>query len=144
MPSGFFRSTQRERLLRLNAGKKPTAMPVRRRVLSPAGAGSIFSKDTSGTKIVLNASSDIEFQDTASQTALGFATGTGTEIGRISGLLGSVQSPPLWQSPTFVLPAVPLWPIVAVVVAATVLTLVAAVVPTRLATRVAPVAALAE
>ena len=78
------------------------------------------------------------------------ATLTGLVLGVVYGwagaqsLLGSVQSPPLWQSPTFVLPAVPLWPIVAVVVAATVLTLVAAVVPTRLATRVAPVAALAE
>ncbi|WP_438353833.1 FtsX-like permease family protein [Microbacterium sp. CJ88] len=45
---------------------------------------------------------------------------------------------------TFVLPAVPLWPVVAVILATAVLTLVAAVVPTRLATRVAPVEALAE
>jgi putative ABC transport system permease protein len=59
-------------------------------------------------------------------------------------LLGSVAMPPSWQSPTFVLPAVPLWPIVVVVAATAALTLVAAVVPTRLATRVAPVAALAE
>lgn len=59
-------------------------------------------------------------------------------------VLGSVRFPPAWLSPTFVPPAVPLWPVVAVVVATAVLTLVAAVVPTRLATRVAPVAALAE
>ena len=45
---------------------------------------------------------------------------------------------------TFVWPAVPFWPVVAIVAATTVLTLVAAVVPTRLATRVAPVEALAE
>ena len=42
MPSGRFMLTQTERLLRLNAGKKPMARPVRRRVLSPAGAGSIL------------------------------------------------------------------------------------------------------
>ncbi|GAA2081030.1 FtsX-like permease family protein [Microbacterium hatanonis] len=59
-------------------------------------------------------------------------------------VLGSVRFPPAWLSPTFVPPAVPLWPVVAVVVATAVLTLVAAVVPTRLATRVAPVAALAD
>jgi len=59
-------------------------------------------------------------------------------------VLGSVRFPPAWLSPTFVPPAVPLWPVVAVVVATAVLTLVAAVVPTRLATRVAPVAVLAE
>jgi putative ABC transport system permease protein len=45
---------------------------------------------------------------------------------------------------TFIAPAIPLWPVVAIVLATAVLTLVAAVVPTRLATRVAPVAALAE
>ena len=44
------------------------------------GSGS-FSKDTSGTKIVVNASSDVEFATTGDQTALGFsagATGVGT------------------------------------------------------------------
>ncbi|AZS35810.1 ABC transporter permease YtrF [Microbacterium lemovicicum] len=45
---------------------------------------------------------------------------------------------------TLVAPAVPLWPIVAVVVGTAVLTLVAAVVPTRLATRIAPVEAIAD
>jgi putative ABC transport system permease protein len=59
-------------------------------------------------------------------------------------VLGSVRMPPTWSSPTFVLPAVPLVPLLVVIGATAVLTLVAAVVPTRLATRVAPVAALAE
>lgn len=78
------------------------------------------------------------------------ATITGLALGIVYGwagaqsLLGSVQVPPLWLSPTFVLPAVPWIPIVVIVVATAVLTLVAAVVPTRLATRVAPVEALAE
>ncbi|MGU3341582.1 flagellin [Methylobacterium mesophilicum] len=39
------------------------------------GAGS-FSKSTDGTKIVMNASADVEFKDTASQVALGFSAGT--------------------------------------------------------------------
>jgi putative ABC transport system permease protein len=45
-------------------------------------------------------------------------------------------------APTMVWPALPLVPLVVVIVATAVLTLVAAVVPTRLATRVAPVEAL--
>ena len=45
---------------------------------------------------------------------------------------------------TLVWPAVPLWPILAIVAGTALLTLVAAVTPTRLATRVAPVEALAE
>lgn len=45
---------------------------------------------------------------------------------------------------TFVPPALPVWPMVAVVGATALLTLIAAVVPTRLATRVAPIAALAD
>ncbi|KRA25609.1 peptide ABC transporter permease [Microbacterium sp. Root61] len=60
-------------------------------------------------------------------------------------LLGSVPvNPDLPPAPTLIWPAVPFWPIVVVIVATAVLTLVAAVVPTRLATRVAPVEALAE
>ncbi|MGU3341605.1 flagellar protein, partial [Methylobacterium mesophilicum] len=39
------------------------------------GAGS-FSKSTDGTKIVMNASADVEFKDAASQTAIGFKAGT--------------------------------------------------------------------
>ncbi|WP_342150329.1 flagellin [Methylorubrum sp. SB2] len=38
----------------------------------------IFAKDKSGQKIVMNASADIEFADTDSQTLLGFTAGTGT------------------------------------------------------------------
>ncbi|MCJ2071837.1 flagellar protein [Methylobacterium sp. J-030] len=39
------------------------------------GAGS-FTKSTDGTKIVINASSDVEFKTSADQTALGFTAGT--------------------------------------------------------------------
>jgi len=79
------------------------------------------------------------------------ATATGLVLGVLYGwagaqsLLGSIPTNP--DAPivgTFVWPAVPLWPVVAIVVATAVLTLVAAVVPTRLATAVAPVEALAE
>lgn len=78
------------------------------------------------------------------------ALGTGLVLGVAYGwagaqsLLGSVAIPPSWQSPTLVWPAVPFWPVVVIVAATTVLTLVAAVAPTRLATRIAPVEALAE
>jgi putative ABC transport system permease protein len=78
------------------------------------------------------------------------ATATGLLLGVLYGwaaaqsLLGSVRVPPLWLSPTFVAPAVPWIPVVVIVVATAALTLVAAVVPTRLATRVSPVEALAE
>lgn len=59
-------------------------------------------------------------------------------------LLGSVDIPPDWQTPTFVAPALPWIPISVVVIATAVLTLVAAVVPTRVATRVTPVSALSD
>ncbi|MEZ3159067.1 ABC transporter permease [Microbacterium sp. BWT-B31] len=60
-------------------------------------------------------------------------------------LLGSIPlDPDAAGGGNLVLPAVPVWPVVAIVVAAAILTLVAAVAPTRLATRVAPVEALAE
>jgi putative ABC transport system permease protein len=60
-------------------------------------------------------------------------------------LLGSVPIDPVTpRTMNFVAPAVPFWPLVIVVAATALLTLVAAVVPTRLATRVAPVEALAE
>ena len=78
------------------------------------------------------------------------ATFTGLVLGIAYGwaaaqsLLGAVPMPPSFSAPTLVAPAVP-WLLVAILVAATaVLTLVAAVVPTRLATRVAPVEALAD
>lgn len=76
---------------------------------------------------------------------------TGLVLGIVYGwagaqsLLGSVPVDlSLPRGATFVWPAIPVWPVVAVIAATTVLTLVAAVVPTRLATRVAPVEALAE
>ena len=42
------------------------------------GAGAIFSTDSTGTKIVLNAQADVEFQNSASQTALGFTASATT------------------------------------------------------------------
>ncbi|WP_191905729.1 ABC transporter permease [Microbacterium caowuchunii] len=79
------------------------------------------------------------------------ATLTGLVLGVVYGwagaqsLLGTVPADPtLPREPTFVLPAVPLVPVLVILVATAVLTLVAAVVPTRIATRVAPVEALAE
>ncbi len=79
-------------------------------------------------------------------TALAFGLVLGIAYGWVGAqsLLGSVRIPPAWEAPTFITPAVPLLPVLIVVGATAVLTLVAAVVPTRLATRVAPVAALAE
>ncbi|MDN3496162.1 FtsX-like permease family protein [Planococcus sp. APC 4015] len=81
---------------------------------------------------------------TIASTLVGLVLGIAYGWAGAQSLLGSVAMPPLWMSPTFVLPAIPLWPIVGIVVATAVLTLVAAVVPTRLATRVSPVEALAE
>ena len=46
--------------------------------LNTAAGSTMFSKDTSGKKIVLNASADVEFKTAADQTALGFGAGTGT------------------------------------------------------------------
>ncbi|WP_279070945.1 FtsX-like permease family protein [Microbacterium lacticum] len=59
-------------------------------------------------------------------------------------LLGAVRVPPAGEAPTLVAPAVPWLPVLVVVGATAVLTVVAAVVPTRLATRVTAVEALAE
>ncbi|WP_430912572.1 flagellin [Methylobacterium sp. sgz302541] len=42
------------------------------------GVGNAFTVDSTGKKVVINASADIEFADTASQTTLGFSAGTGT------------------------------------------------------------------
>lgn len=79
-------------------------------------------------------------------TALVLGLVLGTLYGWIAAqsLFGSVPIPPDWSSPTFVAPAVPWLPVTVVIVATAVLTLVAAVVPTRLATRVTAVEALAE
>ena len=81
---------------------------------------------------------------TITAAATGLVLGIAYGWAGAQSLLGSVPVPPSGQSPTLVWPAVPLWPVVAIVAATAVLTLVAAVVPTRLATRVAPVEALAE
>ncbi|MCW3492409.1 ABC transporter permease [Microbacterium sp. SSM24] len=81
---------------------------------------------------------------TIAAVATGLVLGTAYGWAGAQSLLGSVPVPPLWQSPTFVAPAVPWVPVLLIVVATAVLTLVAAVVPTRLATRVAPVEALAD
>lgn len=79
-------------------------------------------------------------------TALAFGLVLGGLYGWIGAqsLLGSAAVPPAWSSPTFVAPAIPWMPVLIVVAATAVLTLVAAVVPTRLATRVTAVEALAE
>ncbi|ALJ18968.1 ABC transporter permease [Microbacterium sp. No. 7] len=78
-------------------------------------------------------------------TALVFGLVLGAVYGwaAAQSLLGSVAMPPAWSAPTFVAPALPWGVLAAVSLATAALTLVAAVVPTRLATRVAPVAALA-
>ncbi|NEU15102.1 flagellar protein, partial [Methylobacterium sp. BTF04] len=44
--------------------------------VSAQGAGNAFTKDTTGTKIVVSGSADIEFATTADQTSLGFQAGT--------------------------------------------------------------------
>ena len=44
--------------------------------LNTSAGSTMFSKDTTGTKIVLNASAAVEFKASADQTALGFAAGT--------------------------------------------------------------------
>ena len=79
-------------------------------------------------------------------TALVFGLALGIAYGWVAAqsLLGSVAMPPLWMSPTFVAPAIPWLPVAIVIVATAALTLVAAVVPTRIATRTAPVEALAD
>jgi len=42
------------------------------------GVGNAFTLDSTGKKVVIAASADIEFADTASQVLLGFSAGTGT------------------------------------------------------------------
>jgi putative ABC transport system permease protein len=81
---------------------------------------------------------------TIAATATGLALGIAYGWAGAQSLLGSVAMPPSWSAPTFVAPAVPWIPVLIIVVATALLTLVAAVVPTRLATRVAPVEALAD
>ncbi|SFK76394.1 flagellin [Methylorubrum salsuginis] len=50
--------------------------------LNTAAGGTMFSKDTSGKKIVLNASADVEFKTAADQTNLGFDAGSTTTADR--------------------------------------------------------------
>lgn len=78
------------------------------------------------------------------------ATATGLALGVLYGwiaaqsLLGSIRMPPDFEETAgLVAPAVPWIPVAVIIVATAVLTLVAAATPTRLATRVAPVEALA-
>ena len=79
-------------------------------------------------------------------TALAFGLVLGVAYGWVAAqsLLGSVTLPPSFSSPTIVAPAVPWMPVLIVVAATALLTAVATVVPTRLATRVSAVEALAE
>jgi putative ABC transport system permease protein len=81
---------------------------------------------------------------TITSLVFGLALGIGYGWAGAQSMLGAVPIPPLWLTPTFVAPAIPWMPMLAIVAATAALTLVAAVVPTRLATRVAPVEALAE
>lgn len=81
---------------------------------------------------------------TIAATATGLVLGIAYGWAGAQSLLGAVPMPPSFSAPTFVAPAVPWLPVAIIVVATAVLTLVAAVVPTRLATRVVPVEALAD
>ncbi len=81
---------------------------------------------------------------TIAALALGLVLGIAYGWAGAQSLLGSVPVIPGGTAATLVLPALPIVPIAVVIGATAVLTLVAAVVPTRLATRVAPVEALAE
>lgn len=81
---------------------------------------------------------------TVTSVAFGLVLGVAYGWAAAQSLMGSVSIPPLWLSPTFVLPGIPWLTVAGVVVATAALTLIAAVVPTRLATRVSPVEALAE
>ena len=81
---------------------------------------------------------------TITATVTGLVLGTAYGWAGAQSLLGAVPMPPSFSAPTLVAPAVPWLPVAIIVVATAVLTLVAAVVPTRLATRVAPVEALAD
>ncbi|WP_194409452.1 ABC transporter permease [Microbacterium cremeum] len=81
---------------------------------------------------------------TIAATATGLVLGIAYGWAGAQSLLGAVPIPPSFSAPTLVAPAVPWIPVAVIVLATAVLTLVAAVVPTRLATRVAPVEALAD
>ncbi|MGM1017275.1 MAG: FtsX-like permease family protein [Actinomycetota bacterium] len=80
---------------------------------------------------------------TVAATITGLALGVAYGWAAAQSLLGSVRMPPEFNTPGLVAPYVPWLPIVVIIVATAVLTLVAAATPTRLATRVSPVEALA-
>ncbi|PNW10159.1 peptide ABC transporter permease [Microbacterium testaceum] len=80
---------------------------------------------------------------TVTSVALGLVLGVVYGWAGAQSLLGSIGVPPLFSSPTLILPSIP-WATVAIVALATaLLTAVAAVTPTRLATAVSPIDALA-
>jgi len=80
---------------------------------------------------------------TVTSVALGLVLGVIYGWAGAQSLLGSVGVPPEFSSPTFLLPSIP-WATVGIVAVATaLLTAVAAVAPTRLATAVSPIDALA-
>lgn len=81
---------------------------------------------------------------TIASTVTGLVLGIAYGWAGAQSVLGSVAMPPMWMSPTLVAPAIPWIPVAIIVAATAALTLIAAVVPTRLATRVAPVEALAD
>lgn len=82
---------------------------------------------------------------TVSATLVGVLLGIVYGWAGAQSLLGSVVTDPdAVAAGGVIAPAVPLWPIVVIVLATAALTVAASVTPTRLATRVAPVAALAE
>lgn len=80
---------------------------------------------------------------TIAAVLLGLALGVAYGWAGAQSLLGSISTAPGAMAGALVLPAVPWLPMALIVVATAVLTLVASVGPTRLATRVAPVEALA-
>ncbi|WP_353116066.1 FtsX-like permease family protein [Microbacterium sp.] len=80
---------------------------------------------------------------TIAATLVGLVLGIAYGWVAAQSLLGSVPVLPDMQPAGFMLPAVPWMPVAIIVAATAVLTLIAAVTPTRLATRVAPVEALA-
>ncbi|WP_454117290.1 FtsX-like permease family protein [Microbacterium lacticum] len=81
---------------------------------------------------------------TITALVLGLALGIAYGWAAAQSLLGSVSVPPAWSSPTLIAPAIPWTPVSVVIIATALLTVIAAVVPTRLATRVTAVEALAE
>ncbi|MFK5599368.1 flagellin [Methylobacterium sp. HMF5984] len=69
------------------SGTIDAAITALNAAVNTKGAGNAFSKDSTGTKIVLNGSADIEFSAAADQTNLGFASGvanSGPQYGAVS------------------------------------------------------------